>query len=242
MLRNSCVQQFHKISNWTILINREVGGNVKAFKIKLTPVQLCLLQISRNVAIFERLPNEWFQVFFQDFENKSHTYLKKTCILLLMVIFSSGRVKRRAELHVEISPVCCVGLSLARDAALGGVRCRTGVCREEPPWPCRCGCAGPGLTNCCSLWCSHVPANCCSSHPAASRGSEEMLCCQCWKSVHFDPAVFLICQRLKTLIELSCAGSCVGQKSCCLPCGWPHTPGCKTGSCTISPALTASAL
>lgn len=70
---------------------------------------------------------------------------------------------------------------------------------------------GPWLINCCSLWCSPVPANCCSARLGVSRGSGGMLCSQCWKSVHFDPAVFLICQRLKTWIELSCAGSCIGR-------------------------------
>lgn len=134
MLRNSCVQQFHKISNWTILINREIGGNVKAFKIKLASVQCCLLQISRNVAIFERLPNKLFQVFFQDFENKSHAYLKN-CILLLMVI--SPVAESRGELYVENLSQCAVWvcpwpgmLFLEGWGVVGSRGAEEGVCRE----------------------------------------------------------------------------------------------------------------
>lgn len=114
-------------------------------------------------------------------------------------------------------PVCCVGLSLARDPALGGVKCRSRGVQGGPSFALRVGAGGAGVTNCCSLGCSRVPANCCSSRPGASHGSEEMLCCQCWKSVHFDPAVFLTCQRLKTLIELSCAGSSIGETAAACP-------------------------
>lgn len=121
----------------------------------------------------------------------------------------------------------------------GGIQgCRRrGVQRGCATRPAGCQ---PELTNCYSLWCSRVPASCCSSRPAASRGSEEMLCCQCWKSVRFGPAVSSICQRLKTLIELSCAGSCIRGTAAACPVDSHILLGIKH-SCSISPVLTASA-
>lgn len=162
------------------------------------------------------------QVFFQDFENKSHTYLKN-CVLLLMVIFPAA--DSRAELYVENLSRCAVWvcpwsgiLLLEGSGVLGPKECRRGGVQRGPPVPLPLRKrVGPWLTNCCSLWCSRVPANCCCARLGVSRGSEGMLCCQCWKSVHFDPAVFLICQRLKTLIELSCAGSCVRRTAAACP-------------------------
>lgn len=139
---------------------------------------------------------------------------------------------------MENLSLCAVWVVLGQESCSGGARMDAGMqrkgCREDPPslpvWE------QGGLTSCCSPWCSPVPANCCSSRLGASRGSGEMLCCQCWKCVHFDPAVFLTCQRLKTGIELSSAGS--WKDSCCLPCGQPRPPGIKH-SCTISPLFNA---
>lgn len=125
MLRNSCVQQFHKISNWTILINIEIGGNVKAFKIKLTSVQCCLLQISRNVAIFERLPSGLFQVFFQDSENKSHTYLKKPVFCCWWSFFPVAESRRGQSCTWKISASVLCGFVLGQGCCFWRVRCRS---------------------------------------------------------------------------------------------------------------------
>lgn len=146
--------------------------------------------------------------------------------------FSSGRAKRRAELNMENLSQCAVWVCPWAGILFWRVRGAEEGCRESLP-ALGVG-AGLGLTNCCSPWCSRVPANCCSSRPGASRASEEMLCCQCWKSVHLDPAVFLICQRLKIWIELSCAGIRTGA-AC--PVDSHILLGIKH-SCTISPVLT----
>lgn len=136
------------------------------------------------------------------------TLTYKTVFCCWWSFFQWQSQKKSRVIHGKCQPVCSVGLSLSGEPAFGGVRCpgirgvKVKACTERTfPRPARVeACVGPWLTSCCSLLCSHVPVNCCYVRLGVSRGSEGMLCCPCWKSVHFDPAVFLICQRLKTLI------------------------------------------
>lgn len=102
------------------------------------------------MAIFERLPNELFQVFFQDFEKESHAYLKN-CMLLLMVIFPVAESKEEQGRPWKVSAGVPCGSVLGWGSCLGGVR-RPGArgvkmkaCAERTfPRPARVeACAGP---------------------------------------------------------------------------------------------------